>query len=75
VLSDNAGASMSATFAALISTGICLGAAALEGVCAGKNVKAHFAKLKWPRYSVPLGVWYIIGAAYDEGELILTGDA
>ena len=55
---------MSATYAALISTGICLGAAALEGVCAGKNVSAYFAKLKWPRYAAPLWVWYIIGALY-----------
>src|SRR5713226_4634220 len=55
---------MSATYAALVSIGVCLGAAALEGVCAGKNVKAYFAKLKWPRYAAPLWVWYIIGAAY-----------
>lgn len=55
---------MSATYAALISTGICLGAAALEGWCAGKNVKAYFAKLVWPRYSAPLWVWYIIGGVY-----------
>ena len=55
---------MSTTYAALISTGICLGAAALEGVCAGKNVSAYFAKLKWPRYAGPLWVWYIIGALY-----------
>jgi len=55
---------MSTTYAALISTGICLGAAALEGVCAGKNVSAYFAKLKWPRYAAPLWVWYIIGALY-----------
>jgi len=55
---------MSATYAALVSIGFCLGAAALEGVCAGKNVKAYFAKLKWPRYAAPLWVWYIIGAVY-----------
>ncbi len=55
---------MSTTYAALIATGICLGAAALEGVCAGKNVSAYFAKLKWPRYAAPLWVWYIIGALY-----------
>src|ERR1043166_6871312 len=55
---------MSATYAALITTGICLGAAALEGWCAGKSVKAYFAKLKWPRYSAPLWVWYIIGGVY-----------
>jgi tryptophan-rich sensory protein len=55
---------MSTTYAALISTGICLGASALEGICAGKNVKMYFAKLKWPRYAAPLWVWYIIGALY-----------
>jgi len=55
---------MSATYAALVSIGVCLSAAALEGVCAGKNVKAYFAKLKWPRYAAPLWVWYIIGAVY-----------
>jgi tryptophan-rich sensory protein len=36
----------------------------LEGACAGKNVKAYFAKLRWPRYSAPLWFWYIIGGAY-----------
>jgi benzodiazapine receptor len=55
---------MSASYAAIIATGVCLGAAALEGACAGKNVKAYFAKLKWPRYAAPLWVWYIIGAVY-----------
>jgi len=55
---------MSATYAALISTGACLGAAALEGICADKNVKGYFAKLKWPRYAAPLWVWHFIGAAY-----------
>lgn len=58
------GCILSTTYAALISTGVCLAAAALEGVCAGKNVKAYFAKLKWPRYAAPLWVWYIIGAGY-----------
>jgi translocator protein len=55
---------MSTSFAALVSTGICVGAAVLEGVCAGKNVKAYFAKLRWPRYSAPVWVWYIIGVVY-----------
>jgi len=36
----------------------------LEGVCAGKKVKAYFAKLRWPSYSAPLWVWYIIGGLY-----------
>ncbi|SRR5260370_909362 len=55
---------MSATYAAIISAGVCLGAVALEGACAGKVVKAYFAKLKWPRYPAPLWLWYIIGVAY-----------
>ncbi len=43
---------------------ICLAAAALEGICAGRSVKAFFASLQFPRYSAPLWVWSIIGAAY-----------
>jgi tryptophan-rich sensory protein len=55
---------MSSGSALLASLGICAIAAALEGACAGNNVKAYFAKLKSPRYSPPLWVWYIIGALY-----------
>ena len=38
--------------------------AALEGLCAGKNVKPFFAKLKFPPYSAPLWIWSIIGGLY-----------
>jgi tryptophan-rich sensory protein len=55
---------MSVGYAILISIGICIIAAALEGVCAGKNVKAFFATLRFPPYSAPLWVWSIIGALY-----------
>ena len=55
---------MSAVYATLISIGICFLTAALEGLCAGKNVKAYFARLKWPRYAAPLWFWYIIGSLY-----------
>ncbi|MCI0388991.1 MAG: tryptophan-rich sensory protein, partial [Acidobacteria bacterium] len=55
---------MSATFAILTSLGICVIAATLEGVAAGKNVKPFFAKLRWPSYSAPLWVWYVIGVLY-----------
>ena len=55
---------MSAGYAILISLGACITAAALEGVCAGKNVKSFFAKLQFPRYSAPLWVWSIIGGLY-----------
>ena len=55
---------MSTTKALLISLGICGVAAVLEGLCSGKGVKEYFAKLKFPRYSAPLWVWYIIGGVY-----------
>lgn len=39
-------------------------AAALEGVCAGRNVKSFFSTLRFPSYSAPLWVWSIIGGLY-----------
>ena len=48
----------------IITILICLGAAALEGICAGTKVKPFFGSLRLPRYSAPLWVWSIIGAAY-----------
>ncbi len=55
---------MSAGHAILISLGACAGAAALEGVCAGRNVKSFFATLRFPPYSAPLWAWSIIGGLY-----------
>ena len=55
---------MSASSAIFVSVGVCILAATLEGVCAGRNVKAYFATLRWPAYSAPLWVWYIIGGLY-----------
>jgi len=55
---------MKTLYAILLSFGICVLAVALEGLCAGKNVKAFFSALKAPRYSAPLWVWYIIGFGY-----------
>lgn len=55
---------MSVGYAILIAIGICLATAALEGVCAGRNVKSFFAQLEFPPYSAPLWVWSIIGALY-----------
>ena len=55
---------MSAGYAILISVGACVLAAALEGACAGKNVKSFYAELRFPRYSPPLWMWGIIGALY-----------
>lgn len=55
---------MSAGYAVLFSISACVLAAALEGVCAGRNVKAFYAELRFPRYSAPLWVWGIIGGLY-----------
>jgi tryptophan-rich sensory protein len=55
---------MSFGYALLLSCSICVLAAALEGACAGRNVKAFFASQIFPRYSAPLWVWSIIGGAY-----------
>ncbi len=55
---------MSSGYAILISLGACVIAAALEGVCAGRNVKSFFATLRFPPYSAPLWVWSIIGGLY-----------
>ena len=51
-------------FAILVSLGICVTSAVVEGVLAGKNVKALFAKLRLPSYSAPLWAWYVIGVVY-----------
>lgn len=55
---------MSSGYAFLISLAVCILAAVLEGVCAGKNVKSFFATLRSPPFSAPLWVWTIIGVLY-----------
>jgi tryptophan-rich sensory protein len=55
---------MTTSYALLIAVGICVLAAALEGACAGNNVKSYFAALRSPSYAAPLWVWYIIGVGY-----------
>lgn len=55
---------MSTGYAILTSLGACALAAGLEGLCAGKNVKAFFSQLRVPSYSPPLWVWSIIGGLY-----------
>lgn len=52
------------SYALLISIAVCVLAAALEGVCAGNNVKAYFPTLRSPAYVLPLWAWYIIGLGY-----------
>jgi len=51
-------------YALLLSGGLCAMAAAIEGVCAGRNVRSFFTTLKFPPYSAPLWVWSIIGGLY-----------
>jgi translocator protein len=55
---------MSTVSAVSISLLICVVAAALEGLFAGKNVKSFLAKLKTPRFAPPLRLWAIIGIFY-----------
>jgi len=55
---------MTAGYAFLVSIGACAAAAALEGVCAGKNVKSFYAELRFPPYSAPLWAWAVIGGLY-----------
>lgn len=55
---------MSFGSALLLSCVVCALAAALEGACAGRNVKAFFSTLKFPPYSAPLWIWSIIGGVY-----------
>jgi tryptophan-rich sensory protein len=55
---------MTVTAALLLSIGICAIGAVLEGIAAGSNIKPLFAKLRFPSYSAPLWVWYIIGVLY-----------
>jgi tryptophan-rich sensory protein len=49
------------TTAAWATVALCVVAATLEGLCAGRNVRAFFETLRFPRYSAPLWVWSIIG--------------
>jgi tryptophan-rich sensory protein len=55
---------MSFGYALIVSCVICALAAGLEGVCAGRNVRAFFSTLKFPSYSAPLWAWSIIGGLY-----------
>lgn len=55
---------MKAIYALIISLAVCGLAAALEGLCAGRNVKSFYATLRFPSYSAPLWVWSIIGGVY-----------
>jgi benzodiazapine receptor len=55
---------MSATYSILFALAVCVFAAALEGLFAGKNIKPFLAKLRTPAYSPSLFVWSLIGVGY-----------
>jgi len=55
---------MSTISAVLVSLLICVAAAALEGLFAGKNVKAFPESLRKPQFSPPIWAWAIIGVFY-----------
>ena len=52
------------TKAALGSLVICIVAAVLEGLFAGRGVKRRLAELRQPPHSPPFGVWVVIGLCY-----------
>jgi tryptophan-rich sensory protein len=43
---------------------LCIAAALLEAVCAGRGVRQRMAALRWPSYSVPFSGWMVIGGVY-----------
>ena len=50
--------------ASLVAITICIAAAALEGLLAGRGVKRRLERLRQPHRSPPLAVWVGIGLAY-----------
>ena len=48
----------------LSSLGICVIAAALEGVFAGGGIKQRLVELRAPRYALPLWGWVIVAVIY-----------
>ena len=50
---------------ALLKTiGLCLVSILIEGISATKEGRLWFDKLKRPKYSFSLRIWYFVGAAY-----------
>jgi benzodiazapine receptor len=52
------------TRAALGALVICVVAAALEGLFAGRGVRRRLAELRQPAHSPPFGAWVLIGLCY-----------
>ena len=55
---------MTAGGAAASAAAICVGAAALEGLCAGPGVRGRLEALRQPAVSPPFAGWVAIGIAY-----------
>jgi translocator protein len=43
---------------------ICVASAMLEALLSGRRVKERFTELRFPRYSLPLWAWFVIGGLY-----------
>jgi tryptophan-rich sensory protein len=52
------------TKAAWVAAAVCIAAAALEGLFAGRDVKKRLGELRQPPLSPPFGVWVAIGLCY-----------
>jgi translocator protein len=50
--------------AVLWSFGICMTAAALEGLFAGGGVRQRLAEVRMPRFAIPFWGWVVIGVFY-----------
>jgi tryptophan-rich sensory protein len=48
----------------LIAAGLCIAAAGIEGLCAGRDPMAQLKALKQPSWSPPIWVWVLIGLAW-----------
>ena len=56
--------SLAVTRPVVWAVAVCLAAAALEGVLAGRGVRRRLTGLRQPRYSPPFAVWVAIGVGY-----------
>ena len=48
----------------LWAVAVCLAAAALEGMLAGRGVQRRLSEFRQPRYSPPFALWVAIGVGY-----------
>jgi tryptophan-rich sensory protein len=48
----------------LFAASVCIVAALLEAICAGRSVRQRMTALRRPRYSVPFTGWIVIGGLY-----------